>query len=1158
MTLLIMLCASLSQLLQPVQTDPAAGFTAFLSFPQPQRAEIESGAYPVFSGVPTRFVPGEPPRPAVTLFIPVPPGSEPHMESSASGWGPTGTASVSVRTPALSGGGLEATEVTAEPVAPPVEHAVLEGIIPLGGTRVAMITVYPVTDLDGASYASRISVSLSWEPAGGGIPVEDHPLLGLIAPEGCLYWKDGPDQPYESVFWGLPWARISVRETGGYSVTGDRLEAAGCQIIGSPCATLRMYTGPGVMFSSSPEDSHQLEEVGITVSDADGDGIFEGNDSVLFFGRGLSRWQLEEQDVFRLEHRYATHNVYWLTWGGENGRRMGTVSGEPDASPGWGSTIHTDTWMREESIWLPRYEISTGWVWQTISQGESISLPFQVGEQGSCSIRVSVITETSQLHVAALYVNGTEVLTDSWYGSGRRVLEVNDLQLSGSCDLDIVLVEDAGEGELALTSVQVDYPDLLGNLTGRVLFPSREKTGRYNFSVSDVSSSCCAYDLTDHYRPAAVSGGQYSSGSYRFSFIVDPSTELLVMDGQDWMSPDSVASASPGRLVGTVSQGDRLIVAHPSILDGTWGMQELLSQQGFSPVAATTSEIYDEFGQGVADPGAIRSAVRWAMDTWSPGLGGLILTGDGHYDFLGHNTAQPVMVPPWIILGTGREDSVDDIYVMVHQGAVLPEIPVSRIPVDNPSQLGTCTAKLLAYSQEGSSGDWTDRALIVADDEWGQGATWNETLHTVNSELIAEEVLPRWMSREKFYLVEYPWPPGPWTPEGPHPDKPEARESFLEALDMGYLFILYQGHGAGNQIAHEVLMMDQDVSGLQNGDRLPVSFWGTCDVGHFDNPGTDVIGETLVLHPAGGCISSVAATRGTYGESNYQFFRSVIDSLCHYPTLSVGTAVWQSKIAFSGSYSSNNRFYVVFGYPDMPLPMPESDGIVILEGDTLRSGELNTITGQGFPGQGLAFIKVLESSWNTVYTCLGGAQIPYLRSGGTAYSGTQTVEGGEFSIDCFIPLQSTTGNMSRAAAFSLSGEFSRAGAADPAVLVEGTPSGGDLQGPEVDMWIRGYEDIQYPQLTGNVTLEAQLTDSSGICLLGGSGKELNLFIDGSGNDVGSHFSYDRGSSVSGRLEYEMEALTEGDHTLILWSVDGLGNSSRDTLQLRILQDTDLA
>jgi hypothetical protein len=219
---------------------------------------------------------------------------------------------------------------------------------------------------------------------------------------------------------------------------------------------------------------------------------------------------------------------------------------------------------------------------------------------------------------------------------------------------------------------------------------------------------------------------------------------------------------------------------------------------------------------------------------------------------------------------------------------------------------------------------------------------------------------------------------------------------------------------------------------------------------------------------------------------------------------------------------------------------------------------LNTIFGDGFQNDGLAFIEILESSWNTVYTCLGGSQVPYIRYGGTAYNGTQIVEGGEFSIDCFIPLQSTIGNMARSGALALSDRSILSGAEDPAVLILGIPSGGDLEGPSVNMWIRGYEGIQHPELTGDITLEAEICDSSGICLLGGSGKELNLFIDGNGNNVSSYFAYKRGSSVTGELVYTIEALSAGEHTLILWSVDGLGNGSMDTLDIRILKSSDLA
>ncbi len=1138
--------------------DPSSGFSTELNFDAPYAVETGDGTYPAFTGIPTRFVPGEPPRPALTLFIPVPPAVTPELSYTASGYRSTDVASRDVVTPAVEGIGLDAREVPVERRLPPSEHVVLEGIVPMAGTRVAMITVYPVVGPAGGEYASKISLKIEWKPVPGGIPVEEHPLLSLVAPPGCLYWKEPLRWNDEDIFWGSPWARIAIKESGGYYLTGAVLEERGCSVTGSPCGTLRIFTGPGRMFGQDPEENHRLEEVAISVTDVDGDGIFDEEDTIRFFALGLSRWELEESKPVRIFHRYATHNVYWLTWGGENGKRMDTVPGGPDSSPGWGADMLSDIWLREENVWLPVYEVTTGWVWETLKKGESISVPFRVGDTGLCRIVVELISEGSQKHTARLDVNGSQVLVESWYGSGIHVMTAEDVELSGSCVLNVIFQEDAGDGKLSPVSVHVEYPDRLGGLRGKSLFPSREKTGRFNFFVENVSPGCTAYDLSDFDSPLVVEGGVNREGTYLFSMDVNPSTVLMVMDDEDWMLPDTVISAAPGRLKGTVTEGDRLIVVPQALYEGIWGLLEVSSSQGFHPVPATTREIYDEFGQGVADPGAVRSAVRWAMDHWNPGLSALVLVGDGHYDCLGHGTFRPVMIPPYIRLGTGQIDAVDDYYVMVHHGAVLPEIPVSRVPVDNLSQLGTCTAKFLGYTARKNLGDWTGRVLLVADDEWGKAGSLNETEHTVNSEFIAEEVIPRWLEREKFYMIEFPWPSGSLTPEGAHPEKPEARKAFLETFGKGHLFMLYQGHGAVNQIAHEVLMTGEDVGSLENGRRLPVTFWGTCDVGRFDNPGTDAISEAMLLHPSGGAIASVAATRSTYGGSNYTFFRSIIDSLCSYPSLSLGDAVWQTKVALGTSYS-NNKYYVLFGYPDLYLPFAFSTGTVTVEGDTLRSGELNRLNGNGFHDAGLALVKVFEAATNTVYTCLGGIRISYVKYGGVAYSGSQTVEGGKFHLDFFLPLQSNTGDTARASACVVADGVIEAGARDPVGLVKGTPSGGDLEGPEAVMWIEGYEGVEKPVVTGEATLVAAITDSSGICFLGGGmGRELSLFVDGAGRDVGRYFTYDRGSWTSGRLNYDMGFLGEGEHILILRSIDGLGNTSMDTLEIKMLDENSLA
>ena len=1156
---MLVLIIGLSQSGRIEANDPTAGYSTDIRFTTPTVVTTGEGSSLVFEGASFRTVPGEPLRPVVTLMVPVPPGSDPVLDFTVSDLLPTGLSGEQTRVPIVSGEGLARTEIPADPRSPPSSHAELIGVFPLAGCTFAVVSVYPVAGPDASAYAKGVRIDLSWEPSTGGVPVEGTGLPSFLAPRGTLCWPRRAGPAAASPFWGSPWARLSVEETGGYRLTGSALENAGCEVVGSPAASLRLYTGPGEMFADAPETEHALTEVACMVDDQDGDGIFDPEDRVSFIGRGLDRWSLTDQQsgLERLEHRYSSHNVYWLTWGGGNGTRIQEISGVPDGSPGWGDDIRGDLWLREQDTWWPEYETSTGWIWESAQPGEKVTVGFQLEDSGvTGTLRVGLAMDNSSGHTVDLRLNGTQVYSDTWYGSGPRMLEVPDLSFSTSNTLEIEYSQGT-EGSMGLVYVWVEHPADLGDATGLPLFPALQRMGRFVFQIPGTTSAASVFDLTDFCEPRELIGTGHSGDVLSFALEVDSSSVLMVLDGDEWMSPDSIAPAGPGRLVGTVSRGDRLLVVDASMLDGIWSLTALASGMGNEPVVATTRELFDEFGQGVADPGAIRSGVRWAMDSWDPGLDGLILVGDGHYDPRGFSTLEPVLVPVWLELGTSRQGAVDDVYIMVHEGADLPEIPVSRLPAGNLSELGTLTAKILGYASGGTDGTWRNRSLVVADDEWGQGNSWNETEHTRNCELIAEEALPRWVDREKFYLIEYPWPSTP-VPGGPHLTKPVAREDFIAEFSEGFGTVLYIGHGAYDQIAHEKLFLSSDIDRLSNGPRLPVSFWATCDVGRFDNPGTDAISESLILHPAGGCISSVAGTCGTFGPSNYLFARGVIDSLYTNPDLSVGESVWLSKLEQSGSYTYNNKYYLQLGFLDLPLFTPDSTGSVTVNGDTLRSGELNSLTGSSFGASGLAFVEVLESSIETVYGCLGGAEIQWLRYGGTAYRGTQDVIGGAFQLDCFVPMQSTTGDLARAGAVALGVTGTACGAEDPVVLVVGEPSGGDLQGPEVEMWISGYEGVEHPEVTGEVTLEAKLSDSSGICILGGSGKQLTLFLDGLGTDVGPWFIYRRGSATSGTLTYSLGNPTAGEHELILWSLDGLGNSSIDTLAFTSLENVDLS
>ncbi len=1069
-----------------------------------------------------------PPLPVKTLYIPLPPGARPELDYSV-------VRSAAGTTAAFAPGAQR-------------ETVVFRGAVPLAGGFYGVVDIFPWTG--GADYASAVNIRLAWDdPTGTPAPTAVPPgsLAAGVSPGAATYWPL-PRTRAVSPFHGRPWARISILETGPVEVTGALLEAAGCPVTGQAVSSLALYSGPGNAFGDAPEEEHPLLEIPILVDDKDKDGLFDPEDRILFQAMGLNRWIPRDDDLARITHRYATHRVYWLTWGGSPGLRME----EREAAPGGPVWEGENPWIvtcEEDLFWSPAHSFDTGWVWKNLEGGGTVTIPYSLaglepGAGADFTVRVSL--DQAARCTVSLYINGDLRGTGQVLGTGPGEAVFTGVEVPGS---GAVRLDFAAQGNVFFDGLDIRYRRV-PRADGAEVFFTGAGGGVRTVVFREAGDETLLFDLTSPDAPVLLTGAEFRPGTLRAGVDVANGTVLMAADPDDFSPPDSISPASPGRLVASVRGGDKLLVVPEVLLEGAWSVAALEGELGWSTVVATTREIYDEFGMGLTDPGAIRSAVRWAMDSWDPQCREVILVGDGHHDFFLRTTSQPVMVPPWIRLnGTSDPPCVDDWYVMVHQGAGLPEIPVARLPVDSPLKLAAMVEKAALALSGAAAGSWMNRCVLLADDEWGNGSYARESYHTEDMEVIEEGTLPRDLRRVKFYLVEYPWPPGTST-DGPHPEKPDARDDFIRLWNEGMGCLVFMGHGSAGQITHEKVFRLSDVSLLRNDGRLPLVILASCDLSAFDTPGSESIGEALVFSPGGGALATVAATRKTFPgvSSNFGFTRVLLDSLYNSGTPS-GQAVWYSKLANSSGYYSNNRYYVLFGVPGLPVPRPRPLPSIRVQGDTLRTGERNTVTGAAGFSSGLALLEILESGHETTYNMLGGGTVGYTSSGGTAWRGTAELAGGVFSAECFIPYQAGPGGEARAEAAAVAFFEVEAGAADPMTMVEGNPETGDDTGPEIEMWIQGHRGSENPVITGESLFAAELADSSGICILGGEGSRLRLFVDGKENDLGPYFSYVTGSTTRGRVSYSLPELPQGRHLLILQAVDGLGNPSADSLEV---------
>ena len=1121
------------------------GCSFIVSVGQPAFRNYEDRWYPVIRGMGISFEQDEYVLPSLVCYIPIPPGCEPRISCLPGGSQSAEPPGQLLVTPVMTGKGLD-TEWEIPTIVPPAGadgYAELRTFRMLG-TTVAAVTVNPFGAGITGTVPLELSVRLTWSPADGSREV-DSPLLEALFAPGLLYWPVTDRIDAASPFWGRPWARMAVSSTGIYSVTGAELEQAGCEVTGTPSGALMVFSGPGTQYVlEDPTDEHQLSELAIEVFDG-GDGIFDQSDTLIFFARELDRFDISGGYLQRLSHRYATHNIYWLTWGGEDGLRVDTVSAMPDASPEWGDNLLHRIWQEQEYAWIAGQEKRTGWVWTQLFENIPSYLYFStLSADGNGSLTLSIIPEflNSGPHRVEFDLNGSVIEDTLWSGMHEVILNITDLEFDPSMNLLKVTVLDE-PGAIYLNYFMVEYPRRLSYAANRMLRFAGAFAGRYNFTFGGALSEFGLLDLTDPALPVRLEG-QLSGEDLDVALDLQPNSQFWLSSGAGgYLSPDSIRVSQPGRIIGTGISGDVAIVVADQLMQAAEPLETIYARRGLSVAVVSAGEVYDEFGQGLRDPGAIRSFFRYTQDSWSSPPQSILLVGDGSYDPLMHITALPTLIPACIRLLSEDGMNYDDIFVIAHEDGIYPEAPISRIPVSSEDELAAYLSKVMTYESAAGSGEWENRILLVADDEWGSGTT--EYIHTNSCELLADSILPASLERIKFYMIDYPWPPGT-TPSGDHPEKPAAREAVIHELSEGCANMIFFGHGSYGQLAHEKLLVSSDVQLIDNGSRQPVMIFASCDLGHFDMISANCLAEDFALMPASGSIVSIGATRGTHSFSNEKLFSSYYEEIYGGGNPSIAEALWLAKVQMSSI--GNSRYYIAFGDGGIHSVYPSAGGCSFeIPTDTLYRGRINTATGS-FQRSSIGFLNITESGSDRIYSGIGGGSITYLRYGSSIYQAFITGTEQGFSASFFMPMQADTGSFSRGSAVGISSNGCEVAFDEWITAVDEGNHSPDSLPPSIELWIDGYRGETIPNVSGDAILRAALSDSSGICTIGGgAGRSILLSLDSQGFDVSRYFTYDINSYTCGEVEYSLPELAEGDHRIILVAWDGMGNSARDTL-----------
>lgn len=672
-----------------------------------------------------------------------------------------------------------------------------------------------------------------------------------------------------------PALKILVEADGLYRMTYADLQTAGFDLSGLDPRRLRL--------------TNRGDQVAIAVQ-GEADGAFDPGDWLEFYG-------LAPLSAF------TRRNVYWLAVGDGPGVRMAEVDGEPDGAGATPTAFYHTLHLEENHVYwslLPDGEGQDHWFWERFPSAPyagsfTFGLHNIAAVQADGVVRVDLHGRTSVAsinpdHHTQIYLNGILIDEAWWDGDVPFVHETTVSQRlfrEGANTLKVKMPGDTGASvdSLYLNGFDLGYWDRYVAEGDHLIFTAPE-TGPATFLIGGFTDQTIeVYDISDPTQPKRlVNGAVEADGShYRVRIAAEAAAEarylalttaqkrvpagLLLDTPSNWRSPDHGA--------------DYVIITHADFAAAAARLAGYRASQGLRMVTADITDVYDEFSAGLVDPQAIRDLLAYAYQHWTPPAPlYVLLVGDANYDYrdylvTGNENWVPTHLLESNLIG---QTPTDNWFACVSGEDPLPDMAIGRLSVRTAAEANAVVDKILAYEQHPPKGDWTQRMILVADDETG--------FEAISEQLAA--ALPAGYTAQRIYPTAYSQPTDPTA-------------EIIQAIDRGALIVNYIGHGNvtiwGSWSGRGILSVD-DLAQLNNGPFYPLLVTGNCSNGLFAHPTIEyALAEVFVNMAQQGGVAAWSPTGLGYTSWHSSLAESLYQAMFGDYIYQLGPAIVAAKLA---------------------------------------------------------------------------------------------------------------------------------------------------------------------------------------------------------------------------------------------------------------------
>lgn len=731
---------------------------------------------------------------------------------------------------------------------------------------------------------------------------------GLINYDTAKNWRSNqthspsavPSGSWASSPSSLPSYKVAVNADGIYKITCADLSNAGISLASLDLSTLQLKDNG--------------TEIALSVQDGNTPNHCDSGDYILFWGE-------------KNTSTYTDTNIYWLTYGGEAGKRMTVRSGTGNGTDvtSFPASAHLED-NKFYITYLPWDENADHWWWYSIpngndpdKNGDATSVDFTYNlptalNTGTATLTVSLGAVSNSNHHTQISVNGHLQYDQTWSGVTTRTAEMTfsaGLLHAGS---NTVRVKEliAAPNYVWINNLDLGYSSTL-TAQGDVLRFSQPAIGTWHYAVTNfAATNVQVFDISDPDNVAIVNDATAASGATFTTQFVDPAAtprEYFALTNAQRQSPLSITADSPSELHNPGNGADYIIIT-PAVFK-TQKLQQLAAFRAtqMRVTLVDAQDIYDEFSDGEMSAQAIRDFLAYAYANWqAPKPSYVLLVGDGNFNFKNYpayaietNYIPPYLklVDPWLGLTAS-----DARLVTLDAGSLLPSMAIGRLPALSTSDVDAMVTKILNYEGLGTATTgWRTKALFVSDDPDSAGNFY------ALSNLVADDpyYVPSPMVADKVY-----YPGG-------------DNSNVLSAINGGRLIVNYVGHSAIPAWA-ENLLASSDASTLTNANKLFMLLPMTCYDGYFQLPGITSVSEGMVRQAGGGAIASWAPSGQGVATRHDVLDRGFFEAVMEQNVRRIGDATLfaKAKLLANGSGLDLLDTYNLLGDPATLLALPSN------------------------------------------------------------------------------------------------------------------------------------------------------------------------------------------------------------------------------------------